>query len=108
MDGKTGSYEGIVPDYLELIGSKLGVTFKNISDDFGKIHQMAREKKIDGIGVAGKTAEREEFLNFAEPYITLQYSIVIQKETAAVAGKNSAIIDKVYFSEEIIQQYGDR
>ena len=85
VDEITGQYKGIVPDYLELIGSKLGIAFKNIADDFGKIHQMAREKKIDGISVAGKTAEREAFLNFAEPYFTLQYSIVTRKQSAPVA-----------------------
>jgi PAS domain S-box-containing protein len=84
VDEKTGQYRGIVPDYLDLIASKLGIAVKTIADNFGKIHQMAREKTIDGISVVGKTAEREQFLNFPAPYITLQYSIVTQKESPAV------------------------
>ena len=44
IDEATGQPEGIAPDYINLIGSKLGITFKYISDDFSKIHQMARKK----------------------------------------------------------------
>lgn len=85
-DETTGQPEGIAPEYLELIGSKIGITFQYITDDFGKIQQMAKEKKIDGIRLLGKTEERAEYLNFTTPYVPLQYAIVTRHATEAVSG----------------------
>ena len=66
---------GVGPSYTDLVGEKLGVTFKYISGNWSEIQQMARERKIDGIRLLEKNIQREEYLSFSKPYASFADAI---------------------------------
>lgn len=79
-----GKSIGITPDYLNLIAQRLGIQINMVSGDWSEIQALAKEHNLDGLSLSLKNTEREEYLDFAGPYTTLQYAIFVNKETQGI------------------------
>ncbi len=67
---KNGKIIGVAPDFIELIGQKLGIEFESISNlPWPEIIEGARKRTLDVIATASITPERTEFLGFTPIYI---------------------------------------
>ncbi len=64
-----GEAVGFAVDYFKLVAEKTGLNVEFTSDTFGNLLQMIKERKIDVLGMANKTEERELFLSFPEPFL---------------------------------------
>jgi len=73
-----GEHSGIASDYLELISKKSGLQFKIISDVWSNVIEDMKEHKFDGLSCAVKTQEREKYLNFSTPYLSMPLAIVVK------------------------------
>lgn len=77
---KNGKYVGMTADYFELLEEKLGIEIEMVEyNQWPKLLQDAKDKKISGITAATKTKQREEFLNFTIPYIFNPNVIITRK-----------------------------
>ncbi|MEE4604064.1 MAG: transporter substrate-binding domain-containing protein, partial [Desulfobacteraceae bacterium] len=75
--------QGIVIEYLKLIGERTGITFKHEITDQSFAEFLDRMKQRQGpdmTAVIVPTPEREQYLSFTEPYISSPYVIFIREE----------------------------
>ncbi len=72
---------GMSADYLNTMMNDLGIrTNLHTSLSWAEVLQQAKEKKIDLIACAAKTAERESYLHFSDPYLSFPLVIVNRVE----------------------------
>jgi len=75
-------FEGITADYLRLLEKVLHFKFQIVyCKTWNEIIQRARNKEIDVIGNIQATPEREKFLSFTQPYVTIPNAIIVRKDT---------------------------
>ncbi|MDX2464675.1 MAG: PAS domain S-box protein, partial [Porticoccus sp.] len=74
-DEATGEIIGVGPDYLRAISELLGVPFNFVSHSWKETHELAIKRQIDGIRLLLRNKEREQYLNFSEPYVSMQHSV---------------------------------
>ncbi len=80
LDGK-GQYIGVTADFLRLIESKTGLTFKiEAFHTWEESIRLVREGKINMLGAAVSSPQRSEFINFTLPYARLSGVIIVQKK----------------------------
>ena len=76
-----GHVVGIAPDYLALVGEKLGVRFESIpSDSWEGSLEAVREGRAALVTVAAETPERAEYLRFTTPYVTFPDVILMRAD----------------------------
>lgn len=79
---QNGQIIGVAPDFVELIGRKLGMEFEFISDlAWPDIVQGARKRTLDVIATAVITPERTTFLGFTPIYIPTPLVIMTRHDT---------------------------
>lgn len=94
---KHGQHRGISGDYLALLGQRLGLRFEPVlMDDWEGALQALRSGQVDLLPSVAKTAEREAFMAFSEPYLTSSSLIFTRSELTVqrlrdLAGKRVAI-----------------
>lgn len=110
QDGKP---DGLSMDYLNLIAQKSGLTFNVQPAVWSKTIEKMKNKKIDGLSCAVQTAEREKFLSFTTPYLSVPMIIVTQtnhqgfKTLDDLKGKVIAINKGSYLHEWLNKKYPD-
>ena len=76
-----GQPTGLAHDYLRLIETKIGASFRQqqlpgLKDIFEKV----RAGEVHIVNAVTKTAEREKFLSFTEPFITVPNVILVRND----------------------------
>ena len=67
---KTGQYQGMGLDYLNLLTTRLGVNFKRVeSNTFYDALKLVREGMADLLPVVAETPKRKQYLSFTAPYL---------------------------------------
>ncbi len=80
-----GTPIGISQDYLKLIGKKLGMEFRFVSDEWKNLLNDVRHKKLDGITGIYKNELRAEYIHFSIPYAENNYAIVMRRSSPPVS-----------------------
>ena len=108
-----GSYSGIVVDLLDELNRRLGTAIRLEAYPVKKLIEKAKKREIDGIlNLHPGYAERLEMLK-TNGYFQMFPAIFARRDLVInspddIAGKTVALVDKVYFSEKLIRQYGDQ
>ncbi len=109
INSNTGTHEGIIADYLQLISDRSGLKFELSPTKTWQetVNQVQSGEAILFSGVK-KTASREDYLNFSQPYTTLTDVIVMRQEAPAISGLADLEQEKIgvvqgYWTEEILQ-----
>jgi signal transduction histidine kinase len=76
-----GQPAGLAQDYLRLVETKIGATFRQqtfpgLKDIFAKV----RGGEVHIVNAVTKTAEREKFLSFTAPFITVPNVILVRND----------------------------
>lgn len=106
-----GSVEGILVDFLDEINLRLGTRIKLDILPVPELLDKARGKKIDGIlNILPKYAQNLGMIPTRE-HIHNYPAVFARKNTifnhpSDLAQKRVAIVDKVYFAEQIVKEYG--
>lgn len=107
-----GDFEGINPDFFDLISQRTGVDFSFVPfDDWQSMYQAIKDKEIDVIGSADKSVERQAFLSFTEPYWQVPWVIFHPKalgnflKLSDYQDHKLAVIEGYQVSEQIRVQY---
>jgi PAS domain S-box-containing protein len=77
-------HQGMTADYVALLNAKLGL---NMRWEQARMHwddvlAAARERRIDVVPTAGKTAEREAYLSYTEPPYVSFRSVIVARDDA--------------------------
>lgn len=93
-----GVYKGIAADYIKLLSERTGLTFeveKNLT--WEQAYEKAVLKQVDALPCVSKTAEREQFFLYSDPYYSFQRVIFVNetnksiKNLADLANKKVAV-----------------
>ena len=71
-----GQPDGVGVDILEYLETRLPISFTIVPGPFAENLAFVKEKKIDALMDVSARPEREEYLNFTQPYLTIPHSIV--------------------------------
>ena len=75
-----GVHNGISSEYLKIISEKTGLRFDIYSDVWSNVIEKIKNKELDILACAVKNPQREEYLDFTNPYLTLDIVVVAKKE----------------------------
>ena len=77
---KEGSPSGIGADYIKALNKLLGGVLKITPAPFAQNLSQVKDKKLDALMDVTPKPEREEFLNFTRPYLTIPHVIVAKRD----------------------------
>ncbi|MCG7995219.1 MAG: transporter substrate-binding domain-containing protein [Candidatus Thiodiazotropha taylori] len=75
-----GKHTGLASEYIRIIRERTGLQIEVMPGVWSSTMQQMREGKIDGLTSAVETSERQEFLLFSRPYLTVPVAIIINKQ----------------------------
>jgi len=106
--------QGIVIEYLKLIGKRSGITFKFETSDLPFAEFMESMERFQGpdlLPLLRRTAEREQFLSFSETYISSPYVIFVREQDEPIldinglAEKTVAVTRGVVLHDKLTKDY---
>ena len=75
-----GEYKGIASEYLEIISKYTGLKFEINASDWYSVISNIKDKKLDMLACVAKTSDRENYLNYVSPYLTIDVVVIAKKE----------------------------
>jgi signal transduction histidine kinase len=82
-----GSYQGISADLIRLIEKKLGIRFEILpARDWAQVLEMAKDHKADLLTSVVRSKDREAYLNFTHPYLSLPGVIISSQQINSLEG----------------------
>ncbi len=110
--GSDGKYHGIVPEYLDLLQSRLDLEIEIISGlNWPQILKGAKDRTLDVITPTVKTPEREQFLNFSNAYLTTPLVIMTRTDNKKIQkagnlpGKRVALVKGYSSTDRVLKDY---
>jgi signal transduction histidine kinase len=105
-----GDYQGISADLLKLIEQKLGIQFQMVpARDWAHVLEMARNREVDLLSAVVRSTERENYLAFTRPYLSLPGVIIAARQFDSIedlAGHKVAVVAGGIWDERI-SEYDD-
>ena len=89
-----GAHQGMTADYVALLNAKLGLNMVWDLEPmkWSQVLEAAKAKRVDVVPTAGKTAEREEYLDYTEPpYVSFRSVIVVRDDASFISGMGDLI-----------------
>ncbi|MCB2428110.1 transporter substrate-binding domain-containing protein [Methylophaga pinxianii] len=74
-----GEHDGIATDVLKLISAKSGLKITVEPDVWANTMEKMRTGKLMGLSCAAATQQRQDFLLFSKPYVSLSLGIIVQQ-----------------------------
>ena len=108
---KNGAPTGLSYDYIQLVAEKSGLQFKIYPAVWAETIQNMKDKKFDGLTCAVKTEERDKFLFFTDPYLSVPMVIIANtnnndiKTLDDLKGKVISINKGSYIHEWLQEKY---
>lgn len=82
-----GNYNGIIPDYLKLIGGRLGIEFKPLLElTWAQVLSGTKDGTVDMAPGLNDTPERREFLAFTRTYLSTPMVIFTKDDFPSISG----------------------
>ena len=99
----SGIARGITPDLLTIIGKRLGVEFRSVAyPTWSDALEAVKRGKVDLLGTLTRTPEREGFLLFSRPYLSVPYVLFVRQN----GGDPKALEDMVSRRLGVVRNYG--
>jgi len=109
-----GSYQGISSDYIRIVEEKLGLRIEVVAADSWKdVLDLAQRNKIDILTAVARTPQRETYLSFSQPYLSMNGAIFSNREfpnvqaLADLAGHRVAVVEGYLWDELLTPFTGD-
>jgi len=102
--------KGFVIDYMDLLAKKLNINIKYISGYSWKEYiDLIKTEQIDVIANIAKTKQREQFINFAKPFLKSKKAIFSNtidfKKVSDLNGRTVAVPDQFYIHLYLKEHY---
>ena len=99
----SGVARGITPDLLAIMGKKLGVEFRTVAyPTWSDVLEAVKRGEVDLLGTLTRTPEREGFLLFSRPYLSVPYVLFVRQD----GGDPKTIEDMVSRRLGVVRNYG--
>ena len=99
----TGVARGITPDLLNIMGRKLGIEFRTVAyPTWSDVLEGVKRGKVDLLGTLTRTPEREGFLLFSRPYLSVPYVLFVRQN----GGNPETVEDMVSRRLGVVRNYG--
>ncbi|MHB1025793.1 MAG: PAS domain S-box protein [Desulfobacteria bacterium] len=99
----SGVARGITPDLLAIMGKKLGVEFRTVAyPTWSDVLEAVKQGKVDILGTLTRTPEREGFLLFSRPYLSVPYVLFVREN----GSDPETIDDMVSRRLGVVKNYG--
>ncbi|MEA3371487.1 MAG: transporter substrate-binding domain-containing protein [Campylobacterota bacterium] len=79
-----GKHTGLSSEYIKLVAEKSGLKFDIKTDLWTNVLKDMKSKKYDGLVCAVETQEREKYLKFTNPYLSVSTVLVIEDENSEI------------------------
>jgi two-component system, NarL family, sensor histidine kinase EvgS len=87
MYDKAGNYVGIVADLWDLVEKKSGVDFRRVrSESWSQAVNNIREGKITVLDCVSRTPERDDFMEFTQPFFTSNIVMIGREDLDYING----------------------
>lgn len=87
---------GITADYLNLISQKQGIKFQLVpTGTWSEALEKAKSRECDILSLAMATPERQKYMNFTEPYITIPLVIATTMDKPFIADLPDVISHRI-------------
>jgi ABC-type amino acid transport substrate-binding protein len=107
-----GKYHGIVPEYLNLLQSRLDLEIEIVPGlAWPQILSNVKKRILDVITPTAKNPEREKFLNFSEAYLTTPLVIMTRTDNSDIhsakdlPGKRVALVKDYFSTGKVLREY---
>ncbi len=99
----SGVARGITPDLLTVMGRKLGVEFRTVAyPTWSDVLEAVKQGNVDLLGTLTRTPEREGFLLFSRPYLSVPYVLFVRQD----GGDPKTIEDMASRRLGVVKNYG--
>ncbi len=99
---KNGILKGMSADYIRIIMKSLGVQVEIQQDlPWPEVLKRAQHREVDLISCSARTADREAYLSFTQPYLSFPMVIISRKDAPFIGGlddlhgKKVAVVKRV-------------
>ena len=83
----TGVAAGITPDLVALFARKLDIPITTVRfASWSEVLDGVRQRRVDALGTLTRTPEREEFLLFSRPYLSVPTVMFVRRDERAIRG----------------------
>lgn len=91
-----GQYKGIAADYIQLICERTGLEMVIDKDlTWSEAYEKGVQKQLDVLPCISKTAQREKYFLFSDPYYSFQRVIFINENNNSIKSLNDLLNKKV-------------
>lgn len=105
-----GNFNGISFDYLKRVEQMLGVQFKIVDNlSWAEGLEAVKSKQADMLASAARTPQRESYLRFTQPYVTMPIAIFARNDVSYIgdlenlSGKRVAVV-RNYAAQEWLKR----
>ena len=103
--GAEGQYAGIFSEYVNRLNEKLNLSMLPVPGlSWSEVLEKAKNREIDVIPGIQKTPERQEYLNFTDPYLSIPCVLVSREESSFIGGLDDLVGKKVVVVEDFITE----
>lgn len=108
--GDDGEHKGLTSEYIKIISRLLGIRMTPVPGlNWEQVLDAAREKEVDLLPALIKAPEREEYLEFTDPYMEFPTVVFVREHTPFIAGLEDLAgkriaMEKSYISTARLEQ----
>lgn len=109
VDDKS-NYVGMAAEYITLVGQKLDIEFDVAKDKpWSEVVESVKDRKLDMFSCVVSTAQRREYANFTQPYLSFPMVIVTSDQVAYVNGirdlkKETVAVVRGYATQDLLEK----
>ena len=106
-----GKHTGLGSDYMRIIKERTGLQIDVKPGVWSEVMEQMKAGELDGLTCAVETQERQKYLRFSDPYLSVPTAIVVKKEAEGIksmedlSGKTVSINKGSYMHEWLESRY---
>lgn len=82
-----GEYSGMASDYIQLLNQRLNLNMQIVKGlSWDEVIRKTQTREIDVLPAVGKTKQRQQYLNYTEPYLRFHRVIITRNNTPFIMG----------------------
>ena len=83
---QSGTYKGMSSDYIHIFEQKLGLKIKHIPGlAWHEVLKKAKKREIDILPCIARTPDRDAYLNFTRPYLSLPVVLITRNDAPLIS-----------------------
>jgi two-component system sensor histidine kinase/response regulator len=112
FDDERGLPAGVAADILELLGRRLGLHFEAVpGQTWAEAYAAGMAREVDLLPAIGRSAERERYFSFTQPYVSFRSVVVVRNDMpfvpdmSALTGRRFVLVRDYNETELVRAQY---